>query len=177
MSTTLRWTTADLELFPEPLDDTRYEIIGGELHVSKQPSVEHQYAGNELAGELRAWSRATGAGIALPAPGVVFAEDDNVAPDVVWASTERLGRILGADGKLHGAPEVVVEVLSPGETNERRDRQAKLSLYSRQGVEEYWIVDWQARLVDVFRREPHDGALRHVATLNPNDTLRSALLP
>src|SRR5437870_329244 len=108
MSTKLRWTAADLALFPDPLDDTRYEIIDGELYVSKQPSVEHQYICSEVTAELRAWSRTTGAGVALPAPGLIFAEDDNVAPDVVWVSAERLARILGADGKLHAAPELVV---------------------------------------------------------------------
>jgi Uma2 family endonuclease len=142
MSTTLRWTTADLELFPDPLDDTRYEIIDGELFVSKQPSVEHQYTCNvehqytcnKVAKELTVWSEATGAGIVLPAPGIIFAEDDNVAPDVVWVSMECLSRILGADGKLHAAPELIVEVLSPGASNESRDRDAKLRLYLRQGV-------------------------------------------
>ncbi len=177
MTTTLRWTTADLDLFPDPLDDTRYEIIGGELHVSKQPSVEHQYTCNEVAGELRAWSAATSRGVALPAPGVIFADDDNVAPDVVWVSMERLGRVVGPDGKLHAAPELVVEVVSPGDKNEHRDREAKLRLYSRQGVDEYWIVDWQARRLDVYRREPQAEALRHVATLGPDDTLESQLLP
>src|SRR5204863_1423112 len=149
MSTTLRWTTADLDLFPDPLDDTRYECFDGELYVSRQPSVEHQYTCNQVATRLTTWSEATGGGIVLPAPGVIFAEDDNVAPDVVWVSTARLDRIVGADRKLHAAPELMVEVLSPGAANERRDREAKLRLYTRQGVEEYWIVDEVARLVDV----------------------------
>jgi Uma2 family endonuclease len=177
MSTTLRWTTADLELFPDPLDDTRYEIIDGELYVSKQPSVEHQYTCNQVAARLTFWSEATGAGIVLPAPGVIFADDDNVAPDVVWVSTARLSQIVGADRKLHAAPELVVEVLSPGATNEARDREAKLRLYSRQGVEEYWLVDGLARLVDVHRREAGEAMLRHVATLGAGDRLESPLLP
>jgi Uma2 family endonuclease len=177
MSTTLRWTTADLDLFPDPLDDTRYEIVDGELYVSKQPSLEHQYTCSEVTAELRAWSRATGAGVAIPAPGLIFAADDNVAPDVVWVSTERLDRIVGEDRKLHAAPELVVEVLSPGAASESRDREIKLRLYSRQGVEEYWIVDGQARRVDVHRREPEGVMLRHVATLGPNDRLESPLLP
>jgi len=177
MSTTLRWTTADLDLFPDPLDDTRYEIIDGELYVSRQPSVEHQYTCNEIAGELRAWSAASSRGVTFPAPGIIFATDDNVAPDVVWVSMERLSRIVGPDGKLHAAPELVVEVLSPGDKNEHRDRAAKLSLYSRQGVEEYWIVDWQAHQVDVYQHLPQEMILQHVATLGPDDTLESSLLP
>jgi Uma2 family endonuclease len=69
----------------------------------------------------------------------------------------------------------VVEVLSPGPTNERRDREAKLKLYSRRGVQEYWIVDWQRRQVEVYRRE--QAALRLAHTLLPGDTIDSPLLP
>ena len=72
--------------------------------MSRQPSVDHQYTRNEVAAEITIWSRATGAGTVLPAPGVIFAEDENVAPDVLWVSTDRLGRIVGADRKLHAAP-------------------------------------------------------------------------
>jgi Uma2 family endonuclease len=76
---------------------------------------------------------------------------------------------------LHAAPELVVEILSPGATNERRDREAKLKLYSRRGVLEYWIVDWRAQQVEVYRRE--ELALRLGATLYPADVLQSPLLP
>jgi Uma2 family endonuclease len=108
---------------------------------------------------------------------VIFAEDNTVAPDVVWVSTNRLSQIVGADRKLHAAPELVVEVLSPGTRNEARDREAKLRLYSRQGVSEYWIVDGLAPLVDVYRREAGEGMLRHAATLGADDRLESPLLP
>jgi Uma2 family endonuclease len=116
----------------------------------------------------------TGAGEANLAPGLIFAEDDDVAPDVVWLSSARRASILGADGHLHAAPELVVEVLSPGTANERRDREAKLKLYSRRGVLEYWIVDWRTQQVEVYRRE--ELALRLVSTLYATDTLTSPLL-
>jgi Uma2 family endonuclease len=70
---------------------------------------------------------------------------------------------------------LVVEILSPGTANERRDREAKLKLYSRRGVLEYWIVDWHAQQIEMYRREAL--ALRLVATLYPADTLTSPLLP
>jgi len=171
----VRWTTADLEALPDPLDDTRYEIIDGELYVAKQPSLEHQYACGELYAALRAWSEQTGKGLAVLAPGIIFAEDDNVAPDVVWISHERLRTALGADRKLHEAPELVVEVLSPGASNERRDRDAKLKLYARRGVDEYWLVDWQRRRVELFRRV--GPAFQLAAALTSDDQLQSPLLP
>jgi Uma2 family endonuclease len=78
-------------------------------------------------------------------------------------------------GHLRVAPDLIVEVLSPGRENIRRDREKKLDQYSRFGVGEYWIVDRQTETVDVHR---HDGtALRLVATLHADDRLTSPLLP
>jgi Uma2 family endonuclease len=74
MTTSLRWTSADLELLPD--NGKRYEIIEGGLHVSRQPD----------------WCSASG-----------FDEDD-VAPDAVWFRKERLPAVLAPDGKLHAAP-------------------------------------------------------------------------
>jgi Uma2 family endonuclease len=178
MGTSLRWTIADLEAFPDPLDDTRYEIIDGELYVSTQPSLEHQHTSGVIYAVLREWSEATGRGLAFPAPGVIFADDDNVAPDVVWLSRERLREVRGTDGKLHGAPELMVEVLSPGGRNELRDREAKLKLYSRRGVDEYWLLDWQQRRAEVYRRAPdRPEVLTLAVTLSGADRLESPLLP
>ena len=86
---------------------------------------------------LTAWSRQTGLGQVSGGPGLVFGEEDDVAPDLVWTSFPGLKTILQPDGKLHAAPELVIEVLSPGKRNESRDRQAKLKLYSRRAVSEY----------------------------------------
>lgn len=173
METTEKFTSADLARMPD--DGNRYEVIEGELYVSKQPGAEHQFVCTQLGHYLQAWNEQTGAGVALVAPGLVFADDDDVAPDVVWVSRERLAGSLDKAGHFTRAPELVVEVLSPGRANERRDRQAKLGLYSRRGVLEYWIVDWMQRLVEVYRRER--GALKLAATLYADDALESAMLP
>ena len=175
MSTSLRFTIADLEALPDPLDDTRYELIEGALFVAKQPHWAHQYASFRLAAAFEVWNRQTGRGVANIAPGVIFSPEEGVAPDVVWISRERRAQGLRADGKLHAAPELAVEVLSPGDTNERRDREFKRKLYAREGVEEYWLVDWRARTVEVYRRT---GDLLQLAqTLTDADTLASPLLP
>jgi len=172
MNTALRWTSADLTVLPD--DGKRYEIIDGELYMSRQSHWHHQRACGKVFAALEAWSVHTGAGEANLAPGVIFAEDDDVAPDVIWISHTRRTTALGPDGHLHAAPELVVEILSPGTTNERRDREAKLKLYSRRGVLEYWIVDWCTQQVEVYRGE--ELALRLVATLYTTDTLTSPLL-
>lgn len=169
-----RWTVDDLEHFPVD-DGNRYEIIDGELYVSKQPHYHHQMVCNQVAVALTVWNRDTRAGVVIPAPGVIFAVDDAVAPDVVWVSRETYARASQSDGKLHAAPELVIEVLSFGGRNEARDKELKLGLYARRGVQEYWILDWRARQVAVYRR--HDAALRIAATLFAEDTLTSPLLP
>jgi Uma2 family endonuclease len=168
-----KFTSADLALMPD--DGKRYELIEGELYVSRQPGFEHQYACGRLIRFLDEWNERKDVGVALIAPGLIFAEDDDVAPDVVWISRARLTNALDAAGHLHTAPELAIEVLSPGKANEQRDRQAKLKLYSRRGVQEYWIVDWMQKLVEVHRRE--QGALRLTATLYEQDALTSPLLP
>src|ERR671936_2023512 len=162
MGTSLRWISADLDVLPD--DGKRYEIIDGELYVSRQPGYHHQYACSQLNIALGVWSNQTNVGVTLPAPGVIFADDDDVAPDVVWISHERLATALDQAGHLHTAPELVVEVLSPGSANERRDREVKLKLYSRRGVLEYWIVDWRTQQVEIYRQQ--DGVLCQAGTLS-----------
>src|SRR5213592_1294498 len=103
MSTTTRWTSRDLESLPD--DGTLYEIIDGELYMSTQPHFYHQFVCSELLGELWNWNRTANLGRAVFAPGLIFAEDDDVAPDVVWISNDRLSASLKADGKFHDAPE------------------------------------------------------------------------
>jgi Uma2 family endonuclease len=169
----MRWTSADLKSMPD--DGKRYEIIDGELYMSKQPHYNHQRVCSRIAQALGNWSDETGLGEVVGAPGVVFADDDDVAPDLVWNSYARLATSLEEDGRLHLAPELVVEVLSPGPSNERRDREAKLKLYSRRGVSEYWLVDWRAQQIEIYRRE--DTQLKLAATLFESDTIQSPLLP
>jgi Uma2 family endonuclease len=174
MTLAYRFTSADLERFPR-IEGVRYEIIDGELFVSTQPQWGHQYACSAIITALQIWNRQTGAGFAAGAPGLIFSADNDAAPDVVWVSRARLPALLDEGGHLRGAPELVVEVLSPGPVNERRDREVKLGLYSRQRVQEYWIVDWRARTVETYH---HDGAaLVLTATLTGNDTITSTVLP
>jgi Uma2 family endonuclease len=124
---------------------------------------------------LDTWSQSTGLGEATIAPGIIFTDADNVIPDVVWASNERLAALLDDAEHLTGAPELIVEVLSAGVDNERRDREAKLKLYSSRGVQEYWIVDWCVQQIEVYRRD--NAILRLISTLFTNDGLGSPLLP
>lgn len=169
----VHWTISDLELLPE--SSNRYEIIDGELFVTRAPHWRHQKAGGKVYRVLDAWSESTNSGEAVQTPGVIFSDADNVIPDVVWISQDRLAEGLDEAGHLTVTPELVVEVLSPGSDNVRRDRQVKLKLYAERGVQEYWILDWQLRQIEVYRRQ--QALLKLCYTLLATDMLTSPLLP
>lgn len=168
------WTSRDLEALPDN-EWVRYEIINGELFITRSPHRRHQQICFRIALQLDAWSESNNLGEAIIMPGLIFSDADNVSPDVVWVSRERLEEIEDDAGHLCGAPELVVEVISRGGQNERRDRTAKLKLYSLQGVREYWIVDRFNRQVEVYRRE--NAQLSLAATLFAEDEINSPLLP
>ncbi|MEO1127670.1 MAG: Uma2 family endonuclease [Cyanobacteria bacterium J06639_16] len=172
-STNVRWTVADLELLPD--DGRRYEIVGGELFVTRAPHWRHQNVSVKIVTALENWSAQSDLGEPAINPGLIFSAVDSVIPDVVWASHERLEKMLDDAGHLIAAPELVVEVLSPGPENERRDREAKLKIYSAYGVLEYWIADHEQRKIEVYRR--NQGALKLVMSLYAEDELTSPVLP
>jgi Uma2 family endonuclease len=168
-----RWTSPDLDIFPD--DGNRYEIIAGRLYISDPTFFRHQMIVGNVVHPLNRWSYDNDLGSNVFAPGVVFAEDDDVAPDVVWISNERLADAIGPDGHLHQAPELIAEILWPIPDDEYQDRVAKLDLYSRRGVSEYWIVDGSSRLVEIHR---HDGqSLKLAEILGETDVIRTPLLP
>lgn len=169
----VRWTTEDLELLPD--NGTRYEIIDGELYMTHAPHWQHQKTCLRIARYLDEWSMRSGLGEVVEGAGVLFGTTNDVIPDVVWVSKERFATLLDESGHLTGAPDLVVEVLSAGGTNEKRDRQVKLKLYSVQGVLEYWIADWRQQKIEIYRRE--NAILKLVATLFPEDAITSPLLP
>jgi len=169
------WTTKDLEALPDDGGWKRYEIIDGELFVTRAPHIRHQGAGGNIHFELESWSRQTQLGKPFQTPGVIFSPTDAVIPDVVWVSKSRLEKGIDEAGHLIVAPELIVEILSPGEQNEQRDKSVKLKLYSRYGVQEYWIVNWQLQTLEIYRRQ--DARLQLFSTLLVGDILTSPLLP
>ena len=173
MSQSTRWKSADLELLPD--NGNRYEIIDGELIVTRAPHWNHQKVITKLIRSISNWSIQYNLGEVVTTPGLIFTDDNNVIPDLVWISSDRLARMLDESGHLSGAPELVVEVLSAGTDNERRDREVKRKLYATRGVQEYWIVDWHRQQIEIFRRDSQN--LELVATLFANDVLTSPLLP
>jgi len=169
----LLWTSADLELMPD--NGNRYEVINGELFVTRAPHNKHQKTCGRFFTVLDIWSRVSKLGEAEIGAGVIFGDNDDVIPDVIWMSREKYAVLIDDTGHFRGAPDLAIEVLSAGTENERRDRELKLKLYSSRGVLEYWIADWRAKQIQVYRRE--NGVLKLAMTLFKSDTLTSPLLP
>ncbi len=170
MATTVRPLTYD-DLLQTPDDGDRYEIIGGELVVTAQAIPVHQ----EICVRLfRLADRATEYGVLgrvyTPSPDVELGPHDIVVPDLVFVSNAR--RAIVTPTRIKGAPDLVVEVLSP--STRGRDLGVKRDLYAAAGVSEAWWVDARGRTVDAFGLR--DG--RYLALPVADDgSIRSAALP
>src|ERR1035438_5599867 len=140
----LRLTNADLEAMPD--DGNRYELIDGELYVSTAPSFNHQTILVNIAFAIMNYLREHPIGRVAPGVGVIFDDYNGVIPDLVFATNERMRKTL-VGGRFRAAPDIVIEILSPGSSNERRDRHVERSLYAARGVSEYWIVDPRPTIV------------------------------
>ena len=165
-------TVADLGSMPD--DSNRYELIAGELYASRAPHIIHQAVISNLLHALRAYLEWNPIGRVLPEVGVLLSEQDAVIPDLLFISAERFYRAISG-GRLVEAPDIVVEVLSSGAENERRDRNVKRYLYGKYGVKEYWIVNWEVGTVEIYRQL--DGKLELQTTLGTQDALTSPILP
>ena len=166
-------TVADLDAFPED-DGNRYELIGGVLFVSCAPGIPHQRVLLNLEIGVSDYLRVHPIGILVPGAGAIFSDYDAVIPDIAFVRHERWDQVVTGE-KFTGALDIVVEILSPGSQNRRRDLSAKRQLYAQYGVAEYWIVDSENRCVLIFRLR--EQMLEEVSTLHDEDELASPILP
>jgi len=151
---------------------SRYELVGGEIIVSTALRYIHQLLSMRITSQFLDYLRKNPIGEILATPGLIFSEYDGVIPDLIFITHERRDEILNEkDGKFHGAPELVIEILSPGRFNARRDLEIKRELYEIFGVPEYWVVKPQEKEIEVFQ----PGAASKIYT--ENEILKTALLP
>jgi Uma2 family endonuclease len=165
-------TVEDLDAMPE--DGNRYEVIEGELFVSCAPGLPHQLVTANIVHQMMTYLDNNPIGRVLPTPGLILSKYSGVIPDLVFYSHTR-GKEIIANDRLNAAPEIVIEILSPGRENISRDRVAKRQLYAKHSVSEYWIVDSESRAVEVYRLT--NQSLELVAALRDNDELTSPSLP
>jgi len=167
-----QWTFDDWLRLPD--DEFRYELIEGELFVSPPPTVEHQNTISNLLLAMRLHAQTNGLGLVLTSPvGVRLpGETTIVEPDVLFVSRARQ-EIIGND-YIDGAPDLIVEVLSP--SNWMFDRGRKQETYRRAGVSEYWIIDYRARAIDVIVLETESGQYAQRGHYGEGDTAVSEVL-
>jgi Uma2 family endonuclease len=165
------WTYSHYAVLPD--DGQRYEIIDGVLYMAPaSPLGWHQRAVNRFAYYLTTYVEFAGFGLVYPAPfDVELAFHTVVQPDVLVMLNESLERIVPT--RVIGAPDLVVEVLSPGTA--KYDRSKKYRAYARAGVREYWIADPRACSIEVLTLE--GGEYRSVGVFSGEQTLRSQVVP
>ena len=142
-----------------PEDGKRYEILDGGLNVIASPNRRHQCVARSLYDHLASLAR-RGLGEVYFAPLAVILDDHSVVePDLLYVSKER-SHIL-ADRGIEGAPDLVVEILSP--SSRRTDAHTKSKLYARTGVRHYWIADPELDRLELYRLA--GSGYEHLATV------------
>jgi Uma2 family endonuclease len=165
-------TYDDYILIPE--DGLRHEVLDGEHFVSPAPRPRHQIVLANLHFKLMSFVNQKRLGRVLFAPLDFVFDQHNVAqPDLVFISNERSGLI--GDTYISGAPELVVEILSP--STRRTDELIKRSIYERFGALEYWLVDPDRRTVQVFRRIGSAFGPAEALSTEAGEELTTPLLP
>lgn len=174
-----RKTLEDYQALP---DDVRAELIDGELYMSPAPGTPHQRTVVRLVRRLGDELDRLGFGEVFVAPYDVYLPNgDVVQPDVCVLGADQASMVT--QGGVHGAPALVIEVLSPG--HPERDRLVKMWRYAQSAVAEYWIVDPEAQSVEVFRLQaPGSGPAADaesrfapVGWFRAGEAVRSEVLP
>jgi Uma2 family endonuclease len=165
-------TVADLDSCPD--DNNRYELIDGELFVSRAPGIPHQRALLNLEVALSNYLSGHPIGILVPGAGAIFSSHDAVIPDLVFVRNERWPEVV-SNNKFTAGLDLVIEILSPGKENRERDLLVKRQLYAKYGISEYWVVDRENRLVEVYKLEL--DRLRSIATFRDSEEITTELLP
>jgi Uma2 family endonuclease len=160
-------TVRDYDSFPD--DGNRYEIIGGELSVSRSPTLDHQRIVGHIYAAHERYFEETGTGEAFSAPlDVELSNFDVVEPDEVVVLDANVS--VKREKRIVGAPDIVVEVISS--SSAMRDRVRKGALYAMNRVREYWLVDSEKRTFDVLALRPPD----YVPVEQPAGSIRSRVL-
>lgn len=148
-TTKTRMTAAEFAQLPQT--NTPTELIDGEVIVSPSPEPVHQDTVLNTAGVLKQAAKQHGAGgKVFVAPLDVYLDEQNTPqPDVMWLAPN--SQCVIGEKKLIGAPDLIVEVLSPG--SNRMDKREKFRLYERHGVREYWIINPREQLVEVWQSD------------------------
>ena len=170
------YTYGDYRQWPE---DERWELIDGVAYSMGGPTITHQEISGELFIQLKNYLKGKPCKV-YSAPLDVFfprlkeqREDDVdtvVQPDILVLCDNEKGRERG----VWGAPDLVVEILSP--STSRKDQHEKFDLYQRSGVKEYWVIEPKGRWLQQYVMGA-DGLFGVEITFEGKGVLTSVVLP
>lgn len=163
-------TVYDYRAVPE--GGPRYQLIEGEMHMAPAPNRFHQHISRNIEFILLKYLEKNPIGEVYDAPFDVELTDINVyQPDIIFVANEH--RSLLNEQGLSGAPDFVVEILSP--KTAEMDKGTKREVYARCGVEELWIIDPDARRIHVYYLQKN--AETPAATYGVKAKFKSRLFP
>ena len=156
----------------------RPELFDGELFERPVPSLPHQRTAQRLARSFEEALRDGSRVVAAPVD-VILARDTVARPDLLVVLADHLAILTEPAGTagvtLHGAPDLILEVLSPATV--RLDRVIKMDAYARYSVPELWLVDGAAKRIEIFRLDRHAQLYRLTDTCRAGDRARTPLVP
>jgi Uma2 family endonuclease len=168
--TTIRFKADDI--WDTPDDGKRYEVIDGALYVAPPPGWGHQRGIAKLLLIVGGHVYRHGLGEVVTAPvGVKLDDENGIEPDLIFISNDR--RHIIVDRGVEGAPDLVVEVLSP--RTQSRDRGVKMRRYAAAGVAHYWMLNYRRPLLEAYRLG--DAGYELVGRFRPGDVFRPELFP
>jgi len=163
-------TVEDYRNLPET--GPRYQLIEGDLYMAPAPNRYHQDISRNLELIIGNWLKKHPIGKLYDAPfDVVLDEFDVFQPDILFVSKERASILT--DAGAEGAPDFIVEILSP--RTARLDLDNKRKMYARHGVTELWIIDPEPRRILVYRFK--ENPAEPVEVRSEGDLIESALFP
>lgn len=138
-----------MEVYKMLPEGTLAELIDGHICMTPPPNLAHQEISFTIAGEIYALLKKKKLGQAFASPVGVFLDEEKnaVQPDIVFISFKNK-KLKATDG-IHGSPDFVLEILSPG--NRNHDLKKKKALYEQFHVQEYWIIDPRTKLAVGFK--------------------------
>jgi Uma2 family endonuclease len=138
-------TVQDYQQLPE---GAPYQLINGKLIMSPAPNRIHQKLSGEIFKQIAVYIDIHKSGEVYYAPFDVYLDDENVVqPDICFISQNNLSILT--DAGAEGTPDMIIELLSP--SNAYYDLRAKLQLYEKYGVKEYFIVDPEDNMVIAYK--------------------------
>ena len=173
-TTTARTRLTYEEYLKEPETMLRFEIVDGEVFMSAGSHIYHQTISGNINEPVRRFVREHGLGRVWFAPVDVVVQLDPLRvrqPDLLFISSDGAATIQ--DGRVHGGPDLVVEILSP--SNSRADIESKLADYARIGVRECWLVAPEGQTIEALQLD--GGDWRRLSIRGVGENVETVLLP